>query len=159
MTSTVAATTTTTTAAGATAAAAASAAVVAAAYGLQLTAGSASATGDFAPGVAGTSNEMVLSMLDNLVGAHEPIYADYPSYQDAAMTHLHHHHQQQQQQQQQQHMQQQQQHVLQQQQQQQQQRRHLIGQIQQQCRNGPIAPPTTAMSLDATTHTPGIIYV
>lgn len=29
-----------------------------------------------------TSSEMVLHMLDTLVNAHEPFYADYPSYQE-----------------------------------------------------------------------------
>ena len=35
--------------------------------------------------------EMVLHMLDSLVSAHEPVYADYPSYEESAgLTQNHH---------------------------------------------------------------------
>ena len=112
-----------------------------------------------------SSSEMVLSMLDNLVGAsgvsaHEPIYADYPAYHEPTTltnpgqltsTQLHQlqqHHQQQinnhQQHHQQQHLHnQRRQSILHQHQQQQ----------QQQCRSQAMMN----VSLEATTHTPGII--
>lgn len=77
------------------------------------------------------SSEMVLHMLDTLVTAQEPFYADYPSYQEAeALTQSHNHQQQQQQQ-------------------------HSVHQQQaahQALTRGTIMPPG---SLDATTHTPG----
>lgn len=42
-----------------------------------------------------TSSEMVLHMLDTLVSAHEPFYADYPSYQESeTLSHPQHQHQQ-----------------------------------------------------------------
>ncbi|KAK2580625.1 hypothetical protein KPH14_007735 [Odynerus spinipes] len=74
------------------------------------------------------SSEMVLHMLDTLMTGHEPFYADYPSYQEAdPLTHTHHQHS----------------HHHHQQQQQQQQQQHQDGLHR------------NAISLDATTHTPG----
>ncbi|KAK0171436.1 hypothetical protein PV327_011312, partial [Microctonus hyperodae] len=76
--------------------------------------------------------EMVLQMLDTLVTAQEPFYADYPSYheQDTITTHPHNHHQHH--------------------------HHHHHHQHHHQQHNdiSRVIPP---VSLDATTHTPGII--